>query len=346
MSRTLPMSPSSPLVFGRVPHPPVQWRVLGPDRKPSGWSRLGPRRVVGTCVHRMEGTLRGTEQHFLSDDPHGRDALTDYGIGGALDGDLDGVVWGWLRPEDDRSPWANGPADHLEGDGPAFVRAHGVAAVNRDLRSIELSGRGETPVTPRQLEALARLVAHVHDAARVPWHAFPVYPESGAVTQLQHWEFAAKGCPGPVLRGLTDAYQERARAIMGAAQTGLKGPSLPPPSQVQPKVPFAAGQDLAVAAWQFGSAERVLADGSPETHPGSSQVRRYRFDAQGVVSNAWLERAQAEDAYPAIAAWRQFPPLAPGGTPREAVRFANGWTLWSPAPGAGWFWLGRDGRVG
>jgi hypothetical protein len=89
---------------GRVAKPLVVVRHLGPDRKPRGWSRLGPRRIVGTCVHRMEGTLWGTEQHFLSDDPHGRDALTYYGIGGALDGDLDGVIWEWLGEDDDRSP--------------------------------------------------------------------------------------------------------------------------------------------------------------------------------------------------------------------------------------------------
>ena len=355
MSLTVLAAP--PLVFGRVPRPPVVWRPLDERRKPSGWSRLGPRRIVGTCVHRMEGTLRGSEQHFLSDDPHGRDALTDFGIGGILDGDLDGTIWGWLLPEDDRAPWASGPCDGLEGDGPAFVRAFGVAAVNRDLRSIELSGRGDTPVTPRQLAALAALVAHTHDQAGVPWHAFPVHPASGVVTQLQHWEFAVKGCPGPVLRGLTDAYQDRARAIMRAWQTAppmpapptapgpLPLPPVPPAVPVRPRVPYASGQDLAVAAWQFGSTERLLLDGAVEVVPGTDGARRYVFDPAGVVSNAWLARGHAEGEFPAITAWRQFPPMAADSPPREAVRFANGWTLWSPGLGRGWFWLGRDGAI-
>ncbi len=215
---------SAAVTFGRVARPDVVPRHLvsdqDPARKPSGWSRLGPRRIVGTCVHRMDGTLRGSETHFLSDDPHGRDALADFGIGGALDGALDGVIWEWLAEDDDRSPWASGPADGLEGDGVAFVRAHGREAINRDLRSIEVSGRFTTPVTPRQLDALCQLVAYVHDRAGVPWHQFPTHPRSGVVTQLQHWHFATKDCPGPVLRGLTATYQARARAIMRAAQMG------------------------------------------------------------------------------------------------------------------------------
>ncbi len=192
---------SGDVVFRRIVKPPVVARHLTPDRKPLGWSRLGQRRIVGTVVHRMEGTLRGSEQYFLSDDPHGREALADYGIGGALDGDLDGVIWEWIAEDDDRSPWASGPSDGLEGDGPGFVRAYGVAAINRDLRSIELSGKGETPVTPKQFEALCQLIAYVHDRAEIPWDSFPRHPISGVVTQLQHWgnrpqRVSRSCCPG------------------------------------------------------------------------------------------------------------------------------------------------------
>jgi hypothetical protein len=54
----------------------------------------------------------------------------------------------------------------------------------------------------------------------VPWSDFPVNPATGVVTQMQHFEFAIKACPFPIVRGLTDEYQERVRTIMRAAQEG------------------------------------------------------------------------------------------------------------------------------
>jgi hypothetical protein len=330
------MTTTTAVEVGRVAKPPVVARHLGPDRKPRGWSRLGTRRIVGTCVHRMEGTLRGTEQHFLSNDPHGRDALTDYGIGGALDGDLDGIIWEWLGEDDDRSPWASGPADGLEGDGPAFVRAYGVAAINRDLRSIELSGKGETPVTPKQFKALCHLVAYVHDRAGVPWDRFPDHPVTGVVTQLQHWEIARKGCPGRVVRDLTHAYQARVRSILKAAQTGKPtGSALPPPPSRAPR--REDNFDVAVLAWQFGSTTRTLADGTLERWRPGDPPRRFSFDAKGVVSNAWLQRAKREGVYPRVADWRQF--ITASGEPTDAVLFANGWTLSRHTPNGPWTWI-------
>ena len=323
------------MVSGRVAKPPVVARHLGPERKPRGWSRLGPRRIVGTCIHRMEGTLRGTEQHFLSDDPHGRDALTDYGIGGALDGDLDGVIWEWVGEDDDRSPWASGPADGLEGDGPAFVRAYGVAAINRDLRSIELSGRGETPVTPKQFEALCQLVAYVHDRAGVPWDRFPDHPGTGVVTQLQHWEIARKGCPGRVVRGLTDAYQSRVRSILKAAQTNqpVRDVLPPPPRPIRREDEI----EVAVLAWQFGTTTRTLANGSLERWRAGDLPRRFSFDPNGVVSNAWLQRARREGVYPRVEDWRQFP-MSSGDT-SDLILFANGWTLGRHGANGPWTWI-------
>lgn len=330
------MTTGAAVVSGRVAKPVVVARHLGPNRKPRGWSRLGPRRIVGTCLHRMEGTLRGTEQHFLSDDPHGRDALTDYGIGGALDGELDGVIWEWLGEDDDRSPWASGPADGLEGDGPAFVRAYGVAAINRDLRSIELSGKGETPITPKQFEALCHLIAYVHDQAGVPWDRFPDHPGTGVVTQLQHWEIARKACPGRVVRNLTNAYQARVRSILKAAQTGQStGGALPPPPAK--RSPRNDDMDIAVLAWQFGSTTRTLADSSLERWRVDDPPRRFCFDPTGVVSNAWLQRAKREGLYPRIEDWRQF--ATSSGDASDVVLFANGWTLSRPNANGPWSWI-------
>lgn len=215
--------------FGNVPHPPFEDRIIN---NPNGSLNQGsPRSIVGTCVHTMDGTLRGTDSFFRNDLP---EALTDYGIGGALDApDDDGKIFRWVDPTGPMVPFASGPFNGPEGDGPAFVNAYGVSAINSRLVSIELSGCSglpdaspgcqgfpNTPVTAAQFESLCQLIAFWHDQAGVPAGLFPVNPETGVVTQMQHWEFAQKSCPFANVRGLTTAYQERVKEIMRAAQGG------------------------------------------------------------------------------------------------------------------------------
>lgn len=226
--------------FGNVPLPAHERRIIS---NPDGSDpQASPRSIVGTCVHRMDGTLTGTDSFFRQP---GTEALTDYGIGGALDDpSLDGVIYMWNDPTGSIVPYANGPADGLEGDGPAFVNAYPASSavpdpVNSILASIELSGcsgrpdaapfcqgRPETPVTAAQFESLCQLIAYWHDQAQVPWDQFPVNPASGVVTQMQHYEFSAKECPFPIVRGMTTSYQDRVREIMRSSQES----GTPPPS--------------------------------------------------------------------------------------------------------------------
>ena len=220
------------LDFGKVPHPVFVDRLI-PDSQNSAFDNLGQRRPIGTCVHRMDGTLVGTDGFFRS----GAAALTDYGIGGSRDTavqfdgavqNLDGVIFRWNDPTGaphagvsaNRAPHANGPANDLEGDGPAYVNTLGINAVNRDLASIELSGFMDEEITDKQFESLCQLVAFWHDQARVPWDQFPQNPNVGVVTQMQHFEFGPKSCPGPVVHGRTNEYQERVRQIMRQHQLG------------------------------------------------------------------------------------------------------------------------------
>jgi hypothetical protein len=214
------------MAFGNVPHPPFENRPI--VNWNGSFDQGSPRSIVGTCVHRMDGNLMGTDEWFRT-----AGALTDYGIGGALDGARDGVIFRWLDPTKSIVPIASGPYDHPDGDGPAFVGAYGRAAINSRLVSIEMSGCSgawdaspgcqgwpETEVTAAQFESLCQLIAYWHDQADVPWSSFPVHPATGVVTQMQHFEFALKPCPYPIVRGLTSAYQERVREIMRAAQGG------------------------------------------------------------------------------------------------------------------------------
>ncbi|CAA9534668.1 MAG: hypothetical protein AVDCRST_MAG73-1263 [uncultured Thermomicrobiales bacterium] len=261
------------VVFGRVPHPPFEDHLI-PDHATVAYDDLGQRNPVGTCVHRLDGPLVGTDgwlrsvpdgNKFACPDPDtaeaanwgGCRAMTDYVIGGAIDGDLDGAIWRWNDPTGaphpgvsaNRSPWANGKTNGLKENGRIFFDTCGQNAVNRDLVSIELSGwsnetwhgKPETPVSDAQFESLCQLVAYWHDQARVPWDVFPSHPTLGIVTQLQHREFTGvKDCPFPAVKNLTLQYRERVKQIMREAQTGTTGgaPHHDDPVDPQREVPI------------------------------------------------------------------------------------------------------------
>jgi hypothetical protein len=151
-----------PITFGRVPHPPFRDRLI-PNANTIAWDDLGQRNPVGVVFHTMVGSLWGTDRYFRDLATGGSKGLTDYGIGGSADGpEWDGVILRWNDPRGRRSGWANGGSDGLEGDGPAFVRALGINAINRDLVSIERSDGGDisTPLSPKQFESLCQLTAY------------------------------------------------------------------------------------------------------------------------------------------------------------------------------------------
>ncbi len=84
------------LRFGTIPHPPFVDRLVL-DRETAAWDDLGPRRPVGVCLHSMHGTLWGTDSYFRRG--AASTGLTDYGIGGATDGERwDGVILRWNDP--------------------------------------------------------------------------------------------------------------------------------------------------------------------------------------------------------------------------------------------------------
>lgn len=210
----------------------------------SAWTSVpGGRRIIGTCVHRMDGSLRGTDDTFRNE--RKADALTDYGIGGERDIDTgeDGVIYRWNDPLGERSPYANGVADDTDADGAAFIAAYSLEAVNASLVSIEVSGCSgetdsqsycpgpETDVTDAQIEMLAQLIAYYHDQAEQPYETFPKDPKTGLNTCLEHRQFALKNCPYPKLQALRERYISRAREIMKAAQTGQTSP---PPTGSNP----------------------------------------------------------------------------------------------------------------
>ena len=300
-------------VFGSVPHPPYRKLLVNKDGPGNGYSAVPPRRIVGTCVHATWGYgTPGFYQQFFGwslvngvkvyGERHA-DALVDYYV------DRSGEIAMLNEPEGTRSPWANGGSDGLEGDGPAFVAALGVGAINDRLVSIETEGKDEGLAAP-QMAGLAALVAYWHDRARVPADAFPANPNVGCVTQMQHWEFATKDCPFAGVRAQTDEYQAAAREIMRRHQ--------------------AAPDPNAALAARFGTLTREFEDGTTQD---------YRYDPAGLISLAWAARIR-DEGVPVAEAPRplRWWSLAAGGRAFEVVAFEGSWTLRRLSARSGWVW--------
>jgi hypothetical protein len=281
------------LVFGNVPHPPFVDRYI-PDSETDAWNDLGQRVPKGVCHHSMLGTLHSTDLYFRRNGPapgFEPGGLTDYGVGNDLDGPaLDGVIYRWNDPLGRRAGWASGGSDGLEGDGPAFVRTLGVNAINRDLVSIERSDGGDQlrPSSPKQFESICQLTAHWFDYAHVPYDAFPVNPNAGCVTDMEHFEFAIKACPFAWFRGHINEVQDRVRMILKAAQV-VSSPA-PPPTPAPPESEWSNGWTTAQLKTQFGKVTEITID-KKNVITGS---RSLGFDPKGVLSNMWVHRAVAE----------------------------------------------------
>lgn len=223
------VSPTKPITYGNVSHPTFQDRPIQ-KAAGNGWDDLGPRQPKGVVLHRMIGSLWGTDGYFRRPEVG---ALTDYGVGVLATDTVenDGVILRWNDPLGRRSGWASGPVSKPYGDGALFVGKYGANAVNRDLVSIEVSGNYETALSPKAFESVCALVAYWADRCKVPWTAFPVNPATGISCVFWHQEFTlgtGKICPGPVMIDATPRIIDRAKAILQAAQGG-EAPLPPPP---------------------------------------------------------------------------------------------------------------------
>ncbi len=208
------------ITFGNVPHPGYLDR---PIDKPEGhgWDNLGQRQPKFVVLHRMVGSLWGTDGFFRQPDVN---ALTDYGVGVAdTDGDQAGVIIRWNDPRGVRAGWASGPVKGAYGDGLAIVNAYGLNAVNRDGVSIEISGFRNTPLDPVAFEEIAALMAYWWDQMDIPHTSAPINPATGISAVIWHQEFTlgtGKECPCAVVMNQTNALIARATAILKQYQTG------------------------------------------------------------------------------------------------------------------------------
>jgi hypothetical protein len=270
-----PEEPTMPetIVFGRVPRPPMTVRLAKKYGDGHGYTQLSaPRRLVGACDHITDGygSLDFYADFFSIGGEREADALVDFVI------DRSGGCIMLNDPFGTRSPWANGRADGLEGDGVAFVNTLGLNAVNDRLASIEHVGVSPDAMTAPQLERSAQLKAWLFDQGKVPYTTFPVNPNVGIVTHLQHFEFATKPCPGPGIRAQTAQLQARIIEIMKQFQLA-ETPAPPPDPAPEPPVSiYPPGMTLQLAKRLYG------------THRESWASKPFTFDPTRSECKQWL----------------------------------------------------------
>lgn len=338
----------STIVFGRVPDPEgLELRDIVTNGINIAFDSLGPRKDLGACTHRMVGSLRGTDGYFRG--AARASSLTDFGIGGPWDGDLDGRIYQWVPRGADVAPWANGPANDLEGDGIAFVQALGIAAVNRDIRSIELSDGGNInnpygpTATPRHFAAHVALLARLFDRAEVPWDKFPLNPTLGIVTYLEHWEFGPKQCPFPPVRNAVNQTQDAVRALLKMHQTGVgtTPDPIPPPEPIV-VIPYHANLDQTFLKRRWGSIRRVYASGDL-ARDEAGKTKYWRWNPGWLPCSAWLNRAKEAGEFPRPRDWVSIDKPKPGG-PVSQIEFENGWVLlhFGAEDARRWRWAGDE----
>lgn len=224
------------LVFGKVPKPVVTVHHLDYQAHPMVSYSQVPIVVEGVVLHRMIGTLAGTDGWF-----HAGHAATAYGVGvAATDGTANsGKIIEWIDPLNGH--WygeSSGPVSSPYGDGAKFVQRFGVGRVNPQTVALEISGNYDTPLDDAARAAIVNWIAYWADRRKIPWSEFPNVP--GQDRSFVHWhqEFTigtGKVCPGPQVMNETSALIKRVSVVLGEYQTGVPAPK--PPVYATPALP-------------------------------------------------------------------------------------------------------------
>ena len=224
-------------VFGRVPHPLYQNRIVTSSR---AWDDLGPRTIRAAVWHRMYGTLWGTDSYFRG--AAVTKALTDYGVGvAATDGAQQaGALLRWNDPNGRRAPWASGPVNNPTGDAVPFLDRYGVNGINRDAVSIEISGNGDTALDAKARATVVALTAYYADQYGVPWDAFPAVPGEDRSFVMWHGEIydgKRNSCPGAVVMAATDGMIDEIKVILKRYQAASAPVDPADPVYAKPQPP-------------------------------------------------------------------------------------------------------------
>ena len=255
------------LTYGNVPNPGIENRIIPNNQaiEGHGWDNLGQRNPKFIALHRMVGTLWGTDGWFRRPDVA---SLTDFGMGIApIDGAANaGRIMQWNDYEGHRSGWASGPVNGAYGDGLAIVNKYGINAVNRDGISIEVSGTDE-PLDKKSWDTLVHLCAYLIDEMEIPYTSLPRNPHTGINVLIWHNEFTngtGKQCPFPWMRNNTNRLYNDIKAFLKPYQEGGAKPEpTPKPTPkggtitVRFEVPFRTSPGFWDYDWRNEKGEKV-----------------------------------------------------------------------------------------
>lgn len=318
------------LVFGNVDVEGLVVRKDIPETLNTAWDRLGARQGLFMVLHRMYGGLAGTDVYFRGDARHR--ARTDYGVNSQT-----GDIWRWTDPLGQISPHASGPYSRPSGDAPALVAKLGQEAINRDGISVEIDLDGDSPVTARAWETIARLSAFWADWNQIPWTIWPINPRTGLTFLYWHREFnGGKGpvaalrdagevwCPGSVVENYTTQLIEDVRAILKAAQTRGRVVGTTKPTAGQ--LPVYAELPPTALALPDGVTPAMVAEWMGRVTLTGERSGVYAFDPNGPVTRLWLERGRRTGSWPQLEA---VTPVAAG----LVFRYRDGYTVLAPPSG-------------
>jgi len=291
------------ITFGRVPAPRIVKIDTSRKQPGAGWDNLGQRKPKFVVLHRMVGSLAGTDSWFANPTAP---ALTDFGIGiAAMDGSAkSGEIHQYNDPRGTRSGWASGPYSGAYGDGKAIVDKYGINVINRDGESLEISGNYDTPITDAEKQRIAEWIAWRWDLMHIPYTSAPINPETGISAVMWHQEFTlgtGKTCPGPVVMQATNDLIARATAILKQYQTSGDGtggdPDPETPTYAIPQIP----------GWLLSwTGEPVLHD-IPGVKDGTVFATTAQYIAKRATPRLQYATSGAQKVGPDIVAGERFP---------------------------------------
>lgn len=204
-------------------------KFIHSKREGFGWDNLGKRTPRFIALHRMVGTLRGTDSYFRNPNIS---SYTDFGLAiKASDPPIPGYIYQWNNPKGYRSGWASGPVSAPYGDGAKIVQKYGINAVNRDGVSLEGGGTNET-YDAFSWNEMVHFCAWWIDDMEIPYTSLPLNPHTGANALIWHEEFTigtGKRCPFAWLKANTNRLYEDIQAFLEPYQTGRSEAEVKPP---------------------------------------------------------------------------------------------------------------------
>lgn len=314
------------ITFGRVPIYGFEDRFIASKREGFGWNNLGPRQIKFVTLHRMVGTLRGTDSYFRNP---AISSYTDFGISTSLSdpGLTPGTIYLWNYPNGSRAPWASGPVSAPYGDGKAIVDKYGINAVNRDGISLEIGGTNE-PIDDATWREIVWFVAYWADQCKVPYTNFPLNPATGISFVVWHNEFTngtGKQCPFMWMRNQTGRLIQDVKVMLQHYQTSAT--TQPPVTSHEPvgDTFYKADKEvLARRAWNTaepvvmtipaGTVVQAVSPGVTQQGSGLTWI-----DVRGPAGTGWVPRddfSETEKAAEQQPVWS--PPM-----PVEALANAN-----------------------